>query len=341
MDHQDESIQAKGGRARAAALSGSERIDIARRAALARWDSAALRATHEGELPIGDTVVSCAVLSDGRRVLSQSGFMKALGRARQAKGRAYYKGDVNLPAFLTAQNLKAFIPKDLEVTSSQIEFRTINGNKAYGYSADLLPAVVSVFLDADRAGVLVAAQKHIAERAFILAKALMNVAITALVDEATGYQEVRDKQALQAILDKYLRKEFALWAKRFPDDFYRQIFRLRGWEWKGMKVNRPQVVAAYTKDIVYARLAPGVLTELERRNPPTNKGRASKHHQWLTDEIGLPALEQHMHAVLALQRVSKDWDQFKHMLDIALPKRGDSLQLDLFTDGDSKRELTH
>jgi hypothetical protein len=337
---QDQSIQSKGGRARAANLTQDQRADIARRAASARWQ--ALSATHEGELPIGDTVVSCAVLNDGRRVLSQSGFMRALGRARQAKGRAYYKGDVNLPAFLTAQNLKVFIPKDLEVTSSQIEFRTIKGQKAYGYSADLLPAVVSVFLDADRAGVLVATQKHIAERAYILAKALMNVAITALVDEATGYQEVRDKQALQAILDKYLRKEFALWAKRFPDDFYRQIFRLRGWEWKGMKVNRPQVVAAYTKDIVYARLAPGVLDELERRNPPTQKkGRVSKHHQWLTDEIGLPALEQHMHAVLALQRVSKDWDHFKRMLDVALPKRGDTLQLDLFTDGDSRPERVH
>ena len=31
--------------------------------------------------------------------------------------------------------------------------------------------------------------------------------------------------ALQAILDAYLRKELA-WAKRFPDEFDRQIFRL-------------------------------------------------------------------------------------------------------------------
>jgi hypothetical protein len=71
---------------------------------------------------------------------------------------------------------------------------------------------------------------------------LADVGIIALVDEATGYQEVRDKLALQAILDAYLRKELAAWAKRFPDTFYRQIFRLRSWQWKGMKVNRPQVV---------------------------------------------------------------------------------------------------
>lgn len=53
--------------------------------------------------------------------------------ARQAKGRNYYEGDVNLPTFITAQNLKPFIPKDLYVTSSQIEFRRKGGGKAFGY----------------------------------------------------------------------------------------------------------------------------------------------------------------------------------------------------------------
>lgn len=41
--------------------------------------------------------------------------------------------------------------------------------------------------------------------------------IAALVDEATDYQLIRDKEALQAILDKYLLKEYSAWAKRFPD----------------------------------------------------------------------------------------------------------------------------
>jgi hypothetical protein len=39
--------------------------------------------------------------------------MIALGRARQAKGREYYDGDVNLPAFLTAKNPKQFIDREL------------------------------------------------------------------------------------------------------------------------------------------------------------------------------------------------------------------------------------
>ena len=40
------------------------------------------------------------------------------------------------------------------------------------------------------------------------------IGVIALVDEATGYQELRDKQALQKILDSYLLKEYAIRAKR-------------------------------------------------------------------------------------------------------------------------------
>jgi hypothetical protein len=71
------------------------------------------------------------------------------------------------------------------------------------------------------------------------------------IDEATGHQEVRDRLALQEILDKYLRKEFAKWAKRFPDEFYIEMFKLKGWEWRGMSVNRPWLVVNYTLMILF------------------------------------------------------------------------------------------
>src|SRR5262249_1767908 len=105
--HED-SKQAKGGRARAEGMSKSERSASSRHAALAGWEKEKgpmPEATHEGELQLGSVEIPCAVLDDKRRVLTQSGFMVALGRARQAKGRDYYEGDVNLPAFLTAKNL--------------------------------------------------------------------------------------------------------------------------------------------------------------------------------------------------------------------------------------------
>ena len=92
-------------------------------------------------------------------------------------------------------------------------------------------------------------------------------ALSHLLTKQTGYQEIRDRGALNRILDKYLLTERAKWAKRFPDEFYKEIFRLRGWAWQGMKVNRPQMVGHYTNDIVWDRLAPGVREELERLNP--------------------------------------------------------------------------
>jgi hypothetical protein len=65
-------------------------------------------------------------------------------------------------------------------------------------------------------------------------------------------------------------------------------------QWQGMSVNRPQIVGKYTNDIVYERLAPGILEELQERNPKDTRGeRPVKHHQWLTEDIGHPALERY------------------------------------------------
>ena len=340
----DEEItgRAKGGVARAASLTKDERSAIARRASAARWSKDAPKATHEGSINLGNVQIPCAVLDNGQRVLTQSGFMRALGRARQAKGRQHYKGDVNLPAFLTAQNLKPFISNTLEVTSSQIEFRMENGQKAFGYSADLLPEVCDVFIQAERSGVLARNQQHVADQAHIIMKGLAHVGIAGLVDEATGYQEVRDKKALQTILDAFLRKELAAWAKRFPDEFYEHIFRLRGWEWKGRGVNPPQVVAHYTKDLVYHRLAPGLLEELERRNPIEGGRRKSPHTQWLTEDVGNPALAQHLHGTITLMRVSNDgdWDGFMTMMNRALPKRSDTMQIMRLKEVETPKLLT-
>jgi P63C domain len=327
-DESEVTGRAKGGIARREALTQERRKEIAKAAAQARWAKDMPYSTHEGVIQIGDIEITCAVLNNGQRVLTQSGFMRALGRARQAKGRQHYKGDVNLPAFLTAQNLKPFVSNELEVTSSQIEFRAKNGTVSFGYRDELLPEVCDVFIKADREKALHPTQEHIADRAHLILKGMAHLGIAGLIDEATGYQEVRDRRALQAILDRYLERELAAWAKRFPDEFYRQIFRLRGWEWKGMKVNRPQVVATYTKDFVYERLAPGIMRELEERMPRDEQGRKrGKYTQLFTQDVGHPALAQHLHAVTALMKAARTWDEFKRMLINVFPKKSERLPL--------------
>ena len=315
---------AKGGIARARKLTPEQRSEIARAAVEKRWadqGKAPLpRATHEGILHIGNVVIPCAVLENGQRVLTQSGLMRALGRARQAKGREYYDADVNMPAFLTAKNLKPFISKELEVTSSQLEFRTVRGMRAFGYPAELLPKVCDVFLDADEANALTRGQEHIALQAKILIRGLAHVGIVALVDEATGYQDERARDALAKILEAFIAKELRPWVRTFLPDFYKELFRLRGIPYTG-DVKRPQYIGHLTNDLVYARLAPGVLDELRRLTPRDDKGRLKNHlHRRLTEEIGHPKLQQHLSAVTALMKASDAWRQFKPMVDRALPR---------------------
>lgn len=334
MNADSDSPQSRGGKARAEALSAEERKDIARMAASARWDADIPHAIYEGEFKIGDLTVSAAVLPNGKRLLTQSTFLRAIGRSRSPKGGTGVLTTVDgVPFFLQADVLKPFISEELLASTTPIFFKHLTGKKAVGYDAQLLPAVSEVYLrmrDALAAeGKTVPAQyDHIVRACDTVIRGLARVGIVALIDEATGYQEVRDRMALQAILDQFLRKELAAWAKRFPDEFYQQIFRLRDWQWKGMRVNRPQVVAKYTNDFVYERLAPGILDELQRRNPKDERGnRKAAHHRWLTEDVGDPVLAQHLYAVIGLMRVANDWDQFKAMLDRAFPKRGQTLPL--------------
>ena len=324
-----------GGLARKEKLSPEQRSDIARRAAMARHrpDKSALpKAIREGVIKMGALEIRCAVLEDGRRLLTQSDVMLSLGRARQVKSRLYFDADVNLPAFLQAKNLNPFISKDLELTSSEIQFVTITGAIAYGFQAETLPKFCDVFLDAERAGKLNKSQLHIAEAARVLYRSFATLGIVALVDEATGFQDVRPKDALQQYLELLVRKELAVWAKKFPDEFYENIYRLRGWVWPGMNKNRYSVVAHYTRDLIYERMAPGLLTELENKSPTDDKGhRENKLHQWLTPDIGDPMLASHMQSVLTLQRLALangwGWQKFMHMVDQVMKKKGDTLDL--------------
>jgi hypothetical protein len=328
---ESESIQSKGGKARAEKLSPEERSRIAKAAAEARHS--AEQATHTGVLTIGDMSFPCSVLSDRTRILTQSDFMEGMGM--------YYSGWVaknkpqgstaDVPHFLAFKSLMPFVDRHLgDLQSIVVKYRTERGSLAHGIKAEIIPKICEVWMDADESGKLGGRQKQIAQKAKIIIRALARVGIVALVDEVTGYQEVRNKQALQALLDAFLRQEFAAWAKRFPDEFYKEIFRLRGWEWNRVSVKRPILVGKLTNDVVYERLAPSLLAELESRNPKDEKGRRkSAHHQWLTEDIGHPALAQHLHAVIGLMRASKEWKQFHDLLDRAFPKRGSVLQLEL------------
>ena len=284
------------------------------------------KATHTGELQIGSVIIECAVLEDGTRVLTQSGFLRAIGQSNRPAGQRI--GVEEMAPFLASNNLKPYVDEELASSNTKLRFKPYRGGRAVGYRAELLPKVCEVYLSARDDGVLMASQMRTAAACEVLMRGFAHVGIIALVDEATSYQEIRDRKALNRILDKYLLAEQAKWAKRFPDEFYKEIFRLRKWLWQGMKVNRPSVVGKYTNDCVWDRLAPGIREELERLNPKRETGtRRVRHHQWLTVDIGHPALQKHLSGVMALMRASSGWTQFQRMLQRAYPKVNTNLEI--------------
>lgn len=338
MTHKDEAAEgakalsvlgaSKGGLARAKKLTPEQRSEIARAAVQARWAKAGIeplpRATHIGELKIGDALLKCAVLEDGTRVLNQADFMRAIGRARSPKAGTGVLSTVDeLPFFLQAEVFKPFITEELRASTRPIFFN--DGGKSVGYNALMLPRVCNTYLKLrdkflQETGKIPDRYARMIRACDMLMRGLADVGIVALVDEATGYQDERARDALAKILEAFIAKELRAWILTFPAEFYKELFRLRNIPYTGT-VKRPQYIGHLTNDLVYARLAPGVLDELRRRTPRDDKGRLKTHlHRRLTDDVGHPKLLQHLSAVTALMKASDNWRAFKAMIDKALPR---------------------
>jgi P63C domain len=318
----------EGGLARASRLPAEERKRIARSAAQKRWGSDVLPAEHAGDLKIGDLTLACAVVEDNNRairVINQATMLKALGRSTRPK-----VGETGKVLF--AANLQPFVSDELaETLRHPVNYRLPNGQRALGFPAEILPQICEVYLEARRQkpkSALWYNQAGAADAAEILVRGLARVGIIALVDEATGYQEVRDRQALARILEAYVEKELQPWVQTFPPDFYRELFRLRGLDYPTPTVRRPKYFAGITNDIVYQRIAPGVLDELKRVQLKDAKGRPKhKLFQRLTQNVGYPKLREHLGSVVTLMKLSNDWQDFRDKLDKIHPRFGDTMML--------------
>lgn len=324
-----------GGKARAATLAPQRRSEIARTAATARWSEPTKEAvcgSPDKPLLIGDMEIECYVLDDGTRVLTQAAFLTALGRHRRAKGFRDERVE-GLPPILQAKAIQPFLPPGIGSKAKSITFRLPQGGRASGYNAELLPDVCETYLAARAAGALPYNQQHVAQAAEILVRGLARVGIIALVDEATGYQDMRTKNALAKILEEFIDKELQPYLKTFPDDFYKEMFRLRGLSYSADSVSRPQYFGLLANDVVYKRLAPGVLDELKKQQEKGATGRGKhKLFQRLTQNVGYPKLREHLGSVTTLMKLSKDWDDFKIKLDMVHPKPGDHPVLPFETD---------
>lgn len=264
---------------------------------------------YSGKVKIGEKELSCAVLDDETRILTNTAIFQAFDRPRKGKASESYRLQ-NVPAFINANNLKPYIEKEFENEDFSVKY-VRNGREFTGYRAEILPHICDIYLSARDDGVLTENQKPLAVASDILMRSLAKIGIIALIDEATGYQFERDTKALQVLLSQYISEEFLPWVKTFPDDFYIQMFRLRGWDYKG-RLKTPYA-GQITNFLVYNRLPEGVLEELKRLNPILNKNGYRKHklHQGLTKEVGYQHLSQQISTVTTMMRGFDTWEEFE------------------------------
>ncbi len=319
--------QSRGGRARAASLSPDDRKRIATQAAKAKWEQAGALpdVAFPGVLKLGSAEIACAVLSDNRRVLTETGITNAIlgsrsGASKRAKKAAATDG-ASLPIFIAPRQLDEFVTDELKEGPLKPIYYRDGRRIGVGYDATVLRAVCEVWLRARAAGKLQKQQEDKAQKAEVLMRALADVGIIGLIDEATGYQKIRARDELQKILAAYISPHLLPWAKRFPDSFYEELHRVRGWPYRPGSNARTAYIGKLTKALIYDPLPPGVVQELERRNPydPAKRRRKHLHHRLLTTDVGHPHLEKQIVSVTTLLRVSDSWSDFARHFSKAFP----------------------
>jgi hypothetical protein len=300
---------------------------------MARWGLP--RALCDGIIEIAGRRISCAVLDTKLRVLTQETFLTAVGRASKAaggRGSERMALDGGLPPFLAPTNLEPFISDDLRRAATPVVFRTTKGNRGYGYDAKLLPLVCEVYLSARDAHleamrgaqlrrergervearqVLLHNQERIVHACDLLMRGMAKEHIVTLVDRATGYhdQEVRDE--LTKILAQYIAPHLMPYLPRFPDDFFREVYRIHGWKYELGNSKRPKYVGKFINQYIYGELPPGVLPKLQELNPVTEAGyRKTQNHRLLTD-TGLIHLDRQITSTMTVMTLSENRGDFK------------------------------
>jgi hypothetical protein len=323
--------RARGGLARMEGTTAKERKALAKKAATARWATPVkeiICGSEDRPLRIGNIEIPAYVLEGETRVLSQRGVQTGIGMSTSGGSSGAHR----LAQFIEGLAEKGVDCKDLAVRiRTPILFRPMPGGKAaYGYEATILADICDAVLTARRLpGALQAQQAHIADQCELLVRGFARVGIIALIDEATGYQYARKKRDLAEILEAFIAKELQPWIKTFPDEYYAELFRLRGLDYPKDSVKRPQYFGTLTNDVVYKRLAPGVLAELKKVIPKTASGRRKGTlSQGLTRNIGYPKLREHLGATVAFMKISRDYFDFIDKMDKFYPRFGEQYEFD-------------
>lgn len=275
-----------------------------------------------GYVEIGEVKLYSFVTKTEKRLITASDVFKAVGRTR--RGEVRVKG---YPSFIGARNLIPYVDDELRTRMQPIKYKAKNGKTAEAYDATIIPLVADLYIQAHDDGVLSGNQEKVYARSMIIIRSLAKVGITALIDEATGYQDDREAQALQKLLQAYISEDLLKWQPHFPREFYEQIYRLYGISDKfdPMNAKRPQWIGAFTNKYVYGVFPEEVMKEIRRKNPPVDTAhstvyRGYKHFQFLTENVGIPQLDKHLATLIGVMKLSSDIRDFENKFNKVFSK---------------------
>lgn len=278
------------------------------------------RATHYGVWNIGNDVkIECYVMDNKERVLSLRGAAKSMGLVGG--------GSLALVRNLNSQWISPYLSGGLRDWLEKAnrnnlpQYKTKTGGRFTPFGADIFVDLCKAYVDAKHKGDLkLESQMAVADRLYIIMTAFAKTGLSAIIDEVTGYQYDREQDELQRLLSKYVSEELMPWAKRFPDEFYKQMFRLKGWTYTG--TNRPQYVGKLTNQYIYDQLPEGVLQELKEKTP-----KNKKLHQSLTESVGVPHLDKQLQKTIGLMQASDTWEEFEILFKKAMKQANSNNRL--------------
>nr|ABY40542.1 hypothetical protein 3.6 [Burkholderia phage Bups phi1] len=290
--------RAKGGVARATALTQEQRSLIAKKAALARHG---LKATHRGNFKDDFGIdVECYVLNDEQKtaVISQTGMGVALGLS--SRGNAF-------PRFIASRAMSNYLSADvLKKIENPIKFQWGSGgaeqppSAVNGYDVSLLMEICNSILEADTDGALSKNQEHLATNARILLNASSKAGIKGLVYALAGYRP--EVEEVISAFKAFVQNEAKKYEQEFPSELYMAWHRLyqipipvRGKPWQLMHMTRRHIYYPLAK-------SSGRILELLRALRDKDPGK-KKLFQFL-NEVGTRALRMHMGRVLEMAESS-------------------------------------
>lgn len=275
-------------------------------------------ARYEGALSLGAEAINCYVLSDGQRVISRTSATSALSGIRHG-------GD--LQSYIGAEALRPYLGIDLGEEMIQFRLPGVEHKNVYGITAETFLAICKAYQAAANDDKLTTdRQRVIARQAGAFLAACSAVGLTALIDEATGYQYDRAEDALRVKLRAYLEDEMRPWEKTFPDQLWVEFGRLTGW--KGAIHNRPKYWGKLVNELVYDCLDADVAEWLRENAPAPRHGQ--NYHQWLSSQYGLKKLLEHLWMLIGMASACETMDDLRYRMAAKYGKH--EVQLRLFID---------